>query len=177
MSTVDRFMSFVAPEPNCGCWLWMGSAQLVRRSYYRARFAYGGRAGGMKTAPRVSYLLFRGPIPSGLHVLHKCDVGLCVNPDHLYLGTHQDNMRDMKARGRYFAAIQPQACQRALEKAWANPPRPPRGEENPRAKLTASTVEEIRGLRGTGLRQADIAERYGVDQTQISRIFRGASWR
>ncbi len=80
------------PEPNTGCWLWM---------YGTAKAGYGcctylGEVG----AHRVSYVIHIGPIPSGQHVLHKCDVPQCVNPDHLVLGTNADNMADMARKGR-----------------------------------------------------------------------------
>jgi predicted DNA-binding protein (UPF0251 family) len=86
-------------------------------------------------------------------------------------------MRDMKEWRRYFAAIDPAGCRRALEKAHAIGRKPPLGESNPLAKLSADAVAEIRLLKGSGLRQVDIAARYGVDQTTISRVLRGVAWR
>jgi HNH endonuclease len=55
---------------------------------------------GCEAAHRISWMLFRGEIPVDAHVLHKCDVTLCVNPDHLFLGTHTDNMQDCVTKGR-----------------------------------------------------------------------------
>jgi hypothetical protein len=55
---------------------------------------------GTEYAARVSWKLHKGPIPPGLKILHKCDVSLCVNPDHLFVGTQLDNVRDMDAKGR-----------------------------------------------------------------------------
>lgn len=83
------------PEPNTGCWLWM---QHTNRLGY-GRLKQRNRS---REAHRVSYEAFVGPIPEGMDVLHRCDVRCCVNPDHLFLGTHLDNMRDMaiKWRGR-----------------------------------------------------------------------------
>lgn len=97
MSDFDKFMDRVMPEPNSGCWLWTGHVNC--RGYGQVSFRgtkYGGR-----TAHRVSYILFVGAIPTGMFVLHKCDVRCCVNPDHLWLGTHLDNQRDKCRKGRH----------------------------------------------------------------------------
>ena len=75
------------------CWLW--TACLWPNGY--GRISVKGRAVGTH---RVAYELAYGPIPTGMFVCHKCDVPACVNPDHLFLGTNTDNVRDMWAKGR-----------------------------------------------------------------------------
>lgn len=89
-----RHMEDVYFEPNTGCWLWPGP--LSRYGYGKAR-----RAGKQCPAHRESYREENGEIPDGMFVLHRCDVRCCVNPTHLYLGTHADNMRDMSMRFRH----------------------------------------------------------------------------
>lgn len=96
MSTLkQRFEAKVRVTPEC--WLWTGA---------RSGLQYGGIREGDRVlrAHRVSYELNVGPIPEGLHVMHRCDNPVCVNPAHLQLGTHQDNMADMYAKGRRKAA-------------------------------------------------------------------------
>ena len=90
----QRFLDNVMPEPNSGCWLWMGS---------QAAHGYGMLSVNGKPcrAHRVSWEMYNGPIPDGLHILHKCDNPPCVNPSHLYAGTHKDNMRDRSERRRH----------------------------------------------------------------------------
>ena len=90
----ERFMKKWTLEPDSGCWLWTGS----RRRHGYGRMYSLDRKG--LSAHRVSWELFRGPIPDGLDVLHKCDNPPCVNPDHLFVGTMQDNMDDMVRKGR-----------------------------------------------------------------------------
>jgi len=85
----ERLEAKSIPEPNTGCWIWLGG----RNSEGRALL-------GSRTAARVSYATYKGPIPEGICVLHKCDEVICINPDHLFLGTHTDNMRDMSRKGR-----------------------------------------------------------------------------
>jgi hypothetical protein len=77
------------PMAECGCWFWNGTLSN----------GYGKM--GRQLAHRLSWEAFNGPIPDGLFVLHKCDTPPCVNPDHLFLGTHGDNVRDCLAKGRH----------------------------------------------------------------------------
>lgn len=80
------------PEPNTGCWLWWPGAD-TGDGYVRAYFQ--GQVGFVH---RISYRAFKGPIPEGMVVRHKCDVRCCVNPSHLEVGTHTENMRDRSDR-------------------------------------------------------------------------------
>lgn len=89
----DFEASFI-PEPNSGCWLWERPGLLGPMGYGHFRYQ------GVVAAHRASWLLYRGPIPMGLFICHKCDNPSCVNPDHLYLGTAQDNIADRDRRGR-----------------------------------------------------------------------------
>lgn len=86
MSEMDRFMIYVSPEPNSGCWVWM--AEINWLGY--GQFMRSGRVGSAQ-AHRTSYELFRGPIPDGLHIDHLCRNRWCVNPHHLEAVTHHEN--------------------------------------------------------------------------------------
>ena len=91
-----RFEQKYITEPNTGCWIWI--AALSNKGY--GKIGRGMRQDGHEPAHRISWELNYGPIPEGLHVLHKCDNPPCVNPNHLFLGTHGDNMRDSVTKGR-----------------------------------------------------------------------------
>lgn len=121
-------------------------------------FHLNGRGTPALRAHRVSWSLFRGAIPNSLNVLHRCDVRRCVNPDHLFLGTHADNTRDMisKGRGRYRASP---------------------GVTNGRAKLTEAQVVEIRARGSAGASRKKLAAEFGVASTSISGIIHGKSWK
>lgn len=86
---IERFEKKFIPEPNSGCWIWTATVD---------EKGYGGF--DWTKAHRISWKLYVGKIPKGAHVLHKCDIRPCVNPAHLYLGNHTQNMRDKVARGR-----------------------------------------------------------------------------
>jgi hypothetical protein len=96
MSIEERFWSKVEMIPFHDCWEWVGCK--VPAGYGQLRL--GGKKEPNLFAHRVSYVIHNGEIGKGLFVLHKCDNPSCVNPRHLFLGTHQDNMNDMKAKGR-----------------------------------------------------------------------------
>src|SRR5689334_15866969 len=94
---MDRLLERSSPEPNTGCWLWLGP---VRPDGY-GTIGRGGRNGGMVPAHRASYEVHFGPPPKELCVCHRCDVKTCINPAHLWLGTKKDNTQDMMRKGRW----------------------------------------------------------------------------
>lgn len=91
---LERLLAQVIPEPNSGCWIWLGAARGTHGS-----MSFRGQQGA--PVHRVAYTLMVGEIPENIQVLHRCDMGICVNPKHFFLGTQRDNMRDMVAKGRH----------------------------------------------------------------------------
>lgn len=134
-----------------GCWEWTGALNGERG------YGVGCFDGKTKGAHRYSYELHNGPIPDGLFVCHRCDNRKCVNPDHLFLGTHQDNMDDMVAKGRDVGMFKS-------------------GERNPGAKLTADDVQRLRELAATGVSRIELAADFGISLTQVGKILRGEKW-
>ena len=89
----EPFESCYKVDRKTGCWLWM-------RALKGCGYGHKWYDGKYQSAHRISWSIHRGPVPEGLFVLHKCDVMRCVNPAHLFLGTHQDNMDDQRRKGR-----------------------------------------------------------------------------
>jgi anaerobic selenocysteine-containing dehydrogenase len=133
------------PEPNSGCWLWLGHVN---------SWGYGrlGRGRLERQAHRLSYLTYKGPIPSDLLVLHSCDMPCCVNPDHLRLGTHADNNQDTLVRDRHVTIS---------------------GEQQHSSKLTWDAVAEIRSSSET---ISELARRFGVSRRAIRFVKDGKTW-
>lgn len=90
---IVRFERYYVPEPNCGCWLWTGGLQ---SSGYGHFITYDKSE---RSAHRFSYKTYVGPIPEGLTIDHKCNVKICVNPEHLQVMTLSNNV------GRYYAEM------------------------------------------------------------------------
>lgn len=95
----DRFFERISPEPNSGCWLWLG--QCDSKGY--GRISLGGRHGGNTGAHRLSLKIAGVDVPDDMLVCHHCDVPSCVNPDHLFIGTQHDNLVDMVSKGRHVS--------------------------------------------------------------------------
>ncbi len=149
-----------------GCWLWKSQPK-VR---YPRIYWYGRR----RSVSVISYLVHHGPIPDGMKVCHTCDVPRCVNPDHLFLGTQADNLKDMGQKGRHWAQKDPKRARWNIQlvSAGSQP-----GEKNPAAKLTQERVEEIRRARADeGLSYSQLVARFGVSKSQVARIVKGESW-
>lgn len=145
LSLAEKLDFYSIPEPNSGCTLWLGASHSPR--------GYGavGHDGKKNIKPhRAAYELAHGSIPAGMHVLHKCDNSYCINPDHLFAGSHDDNMADMVAKGRSK-----------------------HGEALPQTKLTSDQVYEIRRSAESS---RDAARIYGVHPTTIKAIRRRHLW-
>lgn len=163
MRTVeDRFWTKVDRRFAVGaCWLWDGS---TGSSGY-GQVQHNGR---VQAAHRVSYELFVGPIPKGMFILHQCDVKKCVRPDHLRIGTREENAREAVDRGRMATGDR--------SSARLHPERVPRGERQHKAKLTADAVRIIRAEYAVGITQRELAKRYGISSSVISEIITGKAW-
>ena len=146
----DRFWSKVRKSENC--WEW--TACVNQQGY--GQFNGKPRWSTCMLAHRVAWCITNGPIPEGIHILHRCDNPLCVRPDHLFLGDQADNMRDMAAKGRHRGMT------------GKRHPYDYRGQ-----KLTREKAEQIREAKG---KHAAIARKFGVSPSMVSRIKHGICW-
>jgi len=144
----ERFWQKVEKRGPDECWEWLA---------YKSPRGYGyfGISGKTEKAHRVCFSLSYGSIPEGIYVLHHCDNPGCVNPSHLFLGTHADNMADMKNKGRHHYC---------------------KGEAHPESKLTNGKVMWIREMLNMGIYQRVIGDFFGVTRSTISLISRGKKW-
>ena len=152
----ERFWARV--EKTETCWLWRGLL---------ATTGYGScsRRARLQGAHRLSYEMAFGPIPPGLSVLHRCDVRACVNPAHLFLGTHADNMADMVAKDRHTHG------------GWRlRYDQSARGNRNARATFDVVTVLVIKMLLRRGHRCGPIARALGRPKPGVYSIAIGRTW-
>lgn len=149
--TKETFMNDVYPEPNTGCWIWGKS--LTEKGYGNVQKKVKGHV--LRGSHRVSFYIHNGPFNYSLLVCHKCDNPICVNPDHLFLGTTQENTFDMKSKGRAS-----------------------HGESRPTAKLNETQVINIRTKYATGnYTTRELAKEYDIDHGNVAGIIRRATWR
>lgn len=146
-------------EKTRGCWFYMGPT--------RGQRGYG--AWKSEYAHRYSWRLSNGPIPKGLWVLHRCDNTKCVRPDHLWLGTHEDNMREMSRRGR--------SCLGDRNPARLYPDRTQRGVDRHNAKLNPARVRKLRALYAAATPVCALARRFGVNHTTVLAVIQGKTWK
>jgi hypothetical protein len=143
LSTAVRFWKFVIPQEE-GCWEWQGA--LFKTGY--GAFNLKGQA---VKAHRVAYTLAHGPFPDELYVCHHCDNPKCVRPDHLFLGTDLDNVRDAITKGRWIKKmIHLHNCNKKLK-----------GQE-----------EYVRKLYGEGASRNKLAKQFNVSWHIINRIIK-----
>jgi hypothetical protein len=151
----QRLIRHIAINKISGCWEWIGS----KRNGY-GRMIIGSRTDGTRrsmSAHRVSYELTYGKIPDGMEVCHKCDNPCCVNPEHLFVGTRQDNIDDRERKGRNVTFI---------------------GEEQPRSKLKKKDVKNARWERAyKGTSYQMLADRYGVSKKTMQDAIKGVTWK
>jgi hypothetical protein len=201
MAPEIRLKKYVRQGHALGCWEWTGAVQAP---------GYGcfSLDGEPMLAHRASWLLFKGPIPASeertLSVLHHCDNKLCVNPEHLFLGTHSDNAVDFHRKG--FSGLNVKltpfvvtsirnSCEpsRVLAErygvhkktidrirnghAWTFVPRDPNRQPRETRPFTAEEVLEIRRLYKAGQRQAAIARQFGRNASLVQRIVRRTTWK
>lgn len=130
------------------CWMWTG---------YLNACGYGVvilRRGKTMLCNRASWVLCNGPIPSGKQILHRCDNPACVNPAHLFIGTHVENMQDRQDKGRT-----------------------PKGEHSGSHKLTTETVLKIREEYASGTNRCQLSRKYHTSKSNVFSIVHRLSWR
>lgn len=152
----SRLLSRVVVDQTTGCWNWTGAT---------SKFGYGRMGIDNRTysAHRVSYQVFRGEIPEGLCVCHKCDNPPCINPDHLFLGTHSENIQDAYRKGR---VLPPEGDMSQYKK----------GHKAFNRVLPDNQVVEIKRMIKAGIAPSEIARKVNVKRQVVADIKRGQAY-
>lgn len=150
-----RLAKRTVKSPDTECFLWTGTGAGRGGRYGVIWVAQPGGGFKHEYVHRVAYILAKGEVPAGLHVMHSCDVTRCVNPEHLSVGTNLENHQDAARKGRQ-----------------------PRGERQHLAKLTEQDVRVMREQFAAGVRIAVIARSFPlVNKSNIEHIVHGRTWR
>jgi hypothetical protein len=177
---ISRFWSKVEKSTSTECWEWKGV--IVKDGYGRVRCSHGARV----LTHRLSYTIHKGQVPSGMFVCHSCDNPCCVNPSHLWAGTHTDNMRDKITKGRantpkgelHWSVRRPELrASGSRNGAKTKPECILQGEDHGCSKLTWEQVGEIRREYSNGkVKQSNLARRYSVGVATIHNIVKNKAW-
>ncbi len=141
---LEEFLANFEPVTESGCWIWTGPTN-------KGGYGQSSWKGIYYRAHRFSYKQFKGPIPENMFVCHACDVRCCVNPEHLFLGTHLENIQDMLKKKRQA-----------------------RGEKNNKSKLN---TDQVLNIRASPEFITTLAKQYNVSTTSIWDIKIGKTWR
>jgi hypothetical protein len=161
---IERLYRTTEKLPN-GCEIWTGIKS--KEGYGQLKLKYEQKS--ESRAHRISWILHNGPIPDGMCVCHSCDNPPCINPDHLFLGTNADNVRDCVSKGRTLKG----------DRSWArtHPELVLRGGQCGRTKLTSDHVREIRARHALGENPNALAKEFRVSLRNIRSIALRESWR
>lgn len=144
----DRFWPKV--QKTDGCWIW--TAAVDHHGY--GNIGAGRRSEGKIKAHRAAWLLAGGEDPGDRDLCHRCDNPRCVRPDHLFIGSRLDNMRDCVAKGRAS-----------------------RGSRNGHARLSEAAITEARRLLSQGVSRKELAAKFGVSHSGMCYALRGDTWK
>jgi hypothetical protein len=145
---IERFHAKYRKDES-GCWIWIASC--AGQGYGQIKLPGERR---QIYAHRLSYLIHKGELPDGKQICHTCDNPKCVNPDHLFVGTSQDNHNDMTKKKRHTY-----------------------GEKSATAKATTKDVLQMKAMIQAGVPQTKIASLFGLHQSTISKINRAERWK
>jgi hypothetical protein len=146
----EKLLARCIPEPNSGCWIWLGGTK------GKPGNAYGSLYWDKKyhSAHRLSFATFRGEIPIKMNVCHHCDNTFCINPDHIFLGTQKDNIKDMHSKRRSVS----------------------KGELHHRWKGAVLTDKIVLEIRKSTKATRQFARELGVSRTAIKLARSGKTW-
>ena len=181
---IARYWGYVDKTPGHGpqgeCWKWTGTTS--DQGYGRIGVLTDGSLRNLN-CHRIAYFLHYGEEPHPLLVCHTCDWPQCVNPAHLFKGTHQDNMADRNAKGRTAVGekngqhTHPERTARGEHHGLStHPEKAARGEHNGSARLTNEQVKQIRSLHASGVSLMAIAKHIGTSKPAVWKIVKRRTW-